>query len=83
MRRIETAFSDDDKNMKDVQMVIDENYVNYILLDMFHGAEPVSILEILVNYWPEGLYGGTVAIRGIMNTGLWSTIFSDLKVHPA
>jgi hypothetical protein len=64
-------------------MVIDENYVNYVLLDMFHGAEPISILEILVNYWPEGLYGGTVAIRGIMNTALWSTIFSDLRALPA
>ena len=46
---------------------------------MFHGAETFSVLELLVNYWPEGLYGGTVAIRGLMNTGLWSHIFPDLK----
>jgi len=63
-------------------MVIDENYVNYILLDYFVGAETFSVLEILVNYWPENLYGGTVAIRGIMNAALWSTIFPDLRALP-
>lgn len=50
---------------------------------MFHGAETFSVLELLFNYWPDGLYGGTIAIRGLMNTGIWSTIFNDLAVHPA
>jgi hypothetical protein len=53
-------------------MVIDENYFNYVLLDYFHGDATLSVLEILVHFWPENLYGGTVAIRGLMNAALWS-----------
>lgn len=52
-------------------------------MDFFHGSETFSILEILVNYWPDEMYGGTVAIRGIMNAALWSTIFPDLKALPS
>jgi len=64
-------------------MVIDENYFNYILLDYFHGDATISVLELLVHFWPENLYGGTVAIRGIMNAALWSTVFPDLRALPS
>lgn len=64
-------------------MVIDENYFNYILLDYFHGDATFSVLELLVHFWPENLYGGTVAIRGIMNAALWSTVFPDLRALPS
>ena len=53
------------------------------MLDYFVGTDEVSILEKLIAYWPEGLYGGALAIKGLMNTGLWSVIFEDLRKYPA
>ena len=82
LRSIETSFSDDDTYMKDVQLVIDENYINYILLDFFFGTETISLLERMISWWPEGLYGGTVAIKGLMNTGIWGVLFHDLAWYP-
>jgi hypothetical protein len=61
--------------------VIDENYINYIFLDYFVGTDEVSLLEKLIAYWPEGLYGGTLAIRGLMNAGVWATLFEDLRKY--
>lgn len=57
--------------MRDVQAVIDENYVNYILLHEFLNAETFSFTESLISWWPEDFYGGIAIIRPMMSAAVW------------
>ena len=36
MRKIKSTFSDDESYMRDLQVVIDENYINYMLFQLFY-----------------------------------------------
>lgn len=65
--------------MKDIQSVIDENYFNYILLNLFHHTETYSLTEWLISVWPDEFYGGAAAIKGIMSVGVWSYFFPKFK----
>ena len=64
--------------MKDVQAVIDENYFNYAMLHEFLNAEPFSITEALIAWWPEDFYGGSTVIRPLMSAAIWQVFFLDL-----
>ena len=75
LRKIQPEFSSGDDFMKDVQSVIDENHLNFILMNMFHNAETYSLTEWLIGVWPEQFYGGAAAIKGIMSVGVWSHFF--------
>lgn len=72
---IKHDFSNKDEFMKDVQTVIDENHLNYILLNLFHHVETYSLTEWLISVWPQEFYGGAIAIKGIMSVGVWSQFF--------
>lgn len=53
--------------MRDVQVIIDENYINYMLFSMFETDKVFSITEMLFQYWPEQWMGGPTAIRALMS----------------
>ena len=47
VRKINPTFSNEPKFMKDVQMVVDENYINYMLFNLFETDKQYSITEWL------------------------------------
>jgi len=48
--------------MKDLQVVIDENYVNSLLFQLFYSKKSYSLTETLVDYMPEEWLGGGAAL---------------------
>jgi hypothetical protein len=52
-KKITPQFKDDTKFMRDTQIVIDENYFNWVLFTMFTDAEQFSLTETLFKYWPN------------------------------
>lgn len=48
MRKINPKFSNDKEFMRDVQVVLDENYINYMLFSMFYDDKPFSLTETLL-----------------------------------
>lgn len=78
LRKIESQFSNEAVDMKDIQAVIDENYFNYGMLHEFLTAETFSLTEALVNWWPEDFYGGSSVIRPLMSAGIWQAFFPNL-----
>jgi len=81
MRAIDVAFSDDGEHMRDVQVVIDENYINYYLYDLFHRDNTFSIAETLFSWMPEGFFAGGTIIRALLSTSIWSFLFPELKEY--
>lgn len=79
LRPIKTDFSDDSKMMKDVQVVLDENYVNYQFFNLFYQEKQYSATDLLLQYIPEDYlsYAQTL-IKLVFNTGLWSLGYKDL-----
>ena len=45
--------------MRDVQKIIDENYLNYLLFGLFYGDKPFSLSEKLFSILPDALIGGS------------------------
>jgi len=54
--------------MRDVQVVLDENYINYMFFSMFYDDKPFSLTETLLQYVPETFIGAGAAIKAVMNT---------------
>jgi len=78
LRRVDPAYSDEPEFMKDIQTIVDENYINYYLFNMFETDKVFSITEILFDYWPDSLMGGPTAIRALMSAQVWSVLFPSL-----
>jgi len=81
MRKIKPKFSDESHYMRDVQVVIDENYVNYQLFQMFYQKTVYSLTEFLIEYMPEDFLGGGAVIRALMNTKVWQVLFPELATE--
>lgn len=79
MRKIKTEFSNEPAFMKDVQIVVDENYLNYFFFNWFESEEIFSLTETLFDYWPEDWMGGPTVIRGLMSVQVWQSLFRNLK----
>lgn len=79
VRNINPSFSNEPKFMKDVQMVVDENYINYMLFNLFETDKEYSITEFLFTLWPDEWLGGPQAIRAMMSVQIWSLFFPELK----
>jgi hypothetical protein len=67
MRKVKTEFSNEPAFMKDVQIAVDENYLNYMLFNFFESEEMFSLTETMFKYWPEDWMGGPTVIRGLMS----------------
>lgn len=81
MRKINPTFKDETKFMRDTQIVVDENYMNWLFFTMFDSKEKFSLTETLFKYWPEQIPGGPQAIRLFMSSGVWGFFFPGLKKH--
>ena len=56
-RVISPEFSNDAQHMRDVQVVMDENYLNYIFYNFYHREKHFSVKEKLFNLIPESVPG--------------------------
>jgi hypothetical protein len=81
MRSVDPEFSEESDHMRDIQVVLDENYINYYLYDLFHKNKNFSIAETLYSWMPEEFLGGGTAIRAMLNTSLWTFLFPELKKY--
>jgi len=78
VRKVNPTFSNEPKFMKDVQMVVDENYINYMLFNLFETDKQYSITEYIFSMWPDAWLGGPQAIRAFMSVQIWSLFFPEL-----
>lgn len=78
MRSVKPDFSEDDALQKDVQVVIDENYMNYIMFSNFYSDDMFSINELLLNMFPDEFTGASYAVQAIMNTKVVGMVFPEL-----
>lgn len=75
MRNIKPKFSDDQHFLRDVQVTVDENYINHMLFQMFYKQKTYSATEALISVLPDNFIGGTAAVKAVMNTQVWSFLF--------
>ena len=78
MRKIKAGFSDEEPYMRDLQVVIDENYINYMLFQLFYQQKTYSFTDTIVEYMPEEWLMGGTALKAIMNAQVWSFLFPEL-----
>lgn len=81
MRSVDPVFSDEGEHMRDIQVVLDENLINYYLYDLFHNDRTFSVSETLFSWMPEDFIGGGSAIHALLSTSIWSFIFPELKEY--
>ena len=72
----EIEFSNEPEFMKDVQLIIDENYLNEVFLQLFHSQKRFSLKEILISLLDTQsvflLNAGKMAINSLMTSAVWS-----------
>lgn len=78
MRKVQPKFSDESHYMRDVQLVIDENYLNYQLFQLFYAKKTYSLTETLIDFMPEDFLGGGAVLRALMSTEVWKLFFPEL-----
>ena len=79
MRRIKTEFTDDQEHQRDVQVVIDENQINYYLFTLFYADKPFSLTERLLEMIPEWLEPAAFMVKAVMNAQTFSPFFPELR----
>lgn len=70
MRQITPKFDESAKFAKDVQVTLDENYLNYMLFTMFYEDKPFSLTEKIIEALPESFAMAGTAIKALMNTNV-------------
>lgn len=81
MRKVKTHFSEDQEHQRDVQIVLDENYINNYLFRLFYADKPISLSEIIVGFIPETFGAAGTAVRAVMNTQVFAVFFPELKKY--
>eukprot|EP00356_Strombidium_inclinatum_P013346 CAMPEP_0170482128 /NCGR_PEP_ID=MMETSP0208-20121228/2281_1 /TAXON_ID=197538 /ORGANISM="Strombidium inclinatum, Strain S3" /LENGTH=692 /DNA_ID=CAMNT_0010754929 /DNA_START=16 /DNA_END=2091 /DNA_ORIENTATION=- len=82
MRTIHPKFSDELQHSRDVQVAIDENYLNSALFNLFYNQKSYSASEMLIDLIPENFLGGLGAmpiVNTVMTTQVWQFLFPGLK----
>ena len=79
MRTVDAEYSNEANFMRDVQVLVDENYLNYLLFNLFYSGKLYSVNEQLFKLMPDSFVGGGLALRAVMNSHLWAFLFPDLK----
>lgn len=80
-RDIAPIFSEEAHYMRDVQQVIDENYVNYLLFSLFYKSGAFSLSEYLFNQLPENNPTVALLLKLAMNTNLFQFFFPTLATE--
>jgi hypothetical protein len=76
LRSIELgAFSEADEFKKDMQLIIDENYLNEFFLSLFHSQATYSLRDTLYAMLDDHTSlvhsAGKLALATFMSTGMW------------
>ena len=79
VRNTKPKFSDDAGFLRDVQVAVDENYLNHMLFQMFYKEQSYSATEALISILPENFIGGSAGVKAVMNTQVWQFLFPSLK----
>mmetsp|Transcript_10085 Transcript_10085/g.17006 ORF Transcript_10085/g.17006 Transcript_10085/m.17006 type:complete len:394 (+) Transcript_10085:720-1901(+) len=78
MRTIQPQFLSDQEYQRDVQVALDENYINAALFNLFYNRKSYSVTELLLELLPENFPGTVPIIRAIMNTSVIGFLFPEL-----
>lgn len=79
LRNINPTFSTEQAYMRDLQMTVDENYLNSILFNMFYNKKTYSLTEALLEMMPEDFVAGAPLVRALMNTSVFNFLFPELE----
>lgn len=72
------GFSDESRFQKDVQIVFDENYVNYWLFSLLYQEKNFSLVET-VEKIAKGNQLANMALRILMNTNVIGVFMPEIK----
>ena len=71
-------FSEEPAFNRDVQVVLDENYINYWFFTMFYHQGQFSLSEYLFSILPDD-FGIGAMLKVILNTNIFQYFFAGLK----
>lgn len=78
LRKIKPKFEEHKNFQKDIQVVLDENYINYVLFTLLYEDKPISVTDLLLDRLPETFMGAGAAIKAVMNTNVFGLVFPEL-----
>lgn len=81
LRKVSPEFQQSNEHNKDVQVVIDENQVNYHLYTLFQAEKPFSLADLLVSVVPQEFAMMKPMLKQMMNTQVLSLFFPKLKAY--
>ena len=81
LRKVSPEYSDEARFQRDVQMLIDENYINSLLFAQFYSEKVFSLTETLLDLIPDNLTGGTFFLRPLMSSQVWRPYFPGLATY--
>lgn len=70
MRQVTPKFDESGKFAKDVQVALDENYLNFMLFTMFYDDKPFSLTEKIIEMLPSGFEMAGTAVKALLNTNV-------------
>jgi hypothetical protein len=83
LRRVEPKFSEAPEDLKDVQMIFDENLINHLLLALHHNSKVISLRELLLSWIPQKFQSYMMLAQAFFQTSSFSLAFPDiLKEYP-
>lgn len=72
------GFNEADRFQKDVQIVVDENYINYFLFTLIYEEKPFSAIEAIEKL-AKGNQMVLMAMRIILNTNVIGVFMPEIK----
>ena len=64
--------------MRDVQIAMDENFLNYLLFTMFYDEKPFSLKEKLTSNMPSYFEGANMMMKAMMHTQVFALLMPEL-----
>ena len=81
MRNINPSFSEEPEHQRDIQVVIDENQINYYLFSLFYADRPFSMTEKILELLPDWMEEAGFLVHALMNAQTFSPFFPELRRH--
>ena len=74
------GFSEESRFQKDVQIVFDENYVNYLLFSLLYQEKNFSLVETIERV-AKGNQLANMAMRSLLNTNVMGVFMPEIKTE--
>eukprot|EP00347_Sterkiella_histriomuscorum_P009557 403340748 len=78
LRKIYPQFSDLPEWKQDLQMVFDENFINHLLLSLYHNNKVFSLRDLVLKVVPKKYQNALLLISNLFMTTTLYPIFPDL-----